>query len=107
MSNTMIMPNRHLVDRLADAKVEKDRAERVYNELRAEVLETRDLIGDEHVADVKDTKRTTLDRAALESVFGKDALLPFVKTADVVVVSVRRRPPALKIGVFRTLHAKR
>ncbi len=89
MTNETIRTNRHLVDRLADAKAAKDAATQIYDELRLEVIASGKHVGDEYVADVKTTKRTTLNRPALEAHFGKLGLQRFMLPGTSLTVTVR------------------
>lgn len=91
MTNGTIRKNRHLVDRLAEAKAAKDAATQIYDELRLEVIASGDHVGDDHVAEVKTVKRMTLNRPALEAHFGRDGLARFLLPASSLTVTLRKR----------------
>ena len=91
MHEQAITRNRHLVDRLADAKAEYDAAEKTYYALRDEVIKSGSLFGDEYAVEIKTTRKASLDRKALERHFGLTALSRFMIEKTGHTVTVRRR----------------
>jgi hypothetical protein len=102
MTKSSVTRNRHIVDRLADAKAALDEAERVYNEIRAEVLASGERLGDEYEVSVKSTERVSLDRKSLEAFYGRE-LSRFKIKKTVVVVMVQPRKSAGRKAANRGL----
>ena len=91
--------NRHPVDRLADVREQIKVLESEEKALREKIMMSGDTVGDDNVAQLKDGVRKTLDRAALEAHYGKDAIAPFMKeTAYTTLYLFRKAEP--KVDIF-------
>src|SRR5262245_24289122 len=91
--------NRHPVDRLFDIRESIKALEAEEKFLRDQIIRTRDVVGDENIAQIKDTTRKTLDRAALEACYGAETIAGFCKTSSYVTLSLfKKAQPRLDLA---------
>lgn len=85
------MTNRHLIDQLADLRKEKKFLSDHEDELREKILQSDDLIGDEHFATLKTAITRRPDRALLEARFGKQAVEQCCKDVTTTTIRIVKR----------------
>lgn len=86
-----IFSNRHIVDKLADVRERLKELKAEEEMLKDAVLASGDVEGDEHIAQITESERGSLDRAKLEAKFGKATIAACCKTTTVVAVRVLRK----------------
>ena len=92
--------NRHPVDRLFDVREQIKALENEERALRADIMDAGNYNGDEYVAMVKNSTRKLLDRPALESRFGRDAIAECCKESPVTTLSLFKKADAAADRVF-------
>jgi hypothetical protein len=91
--------NRHPVDILFDVREQIKLLEAEEKALRAQIMESGDTDGDDHVAMIKESTRKTLDRPMLEAKYGKDTIAGFCKETAVTTLTLYKKA-AQQIDVF-------
>ena len=86
------MANRHPVDRLADVRTEIKKLEAAEAELRKKIIDGKHgLVGDQYLAEVRETVRETVDNALVRKHLGPDGIKPFLKTSTTQIVRLTER----------------
>ena len=83
--------NRHPVDRLFDIREQLKALEAEEKALRADILESGNVNGDEHVAMVKESVRKLLDRPELERRFGVKEVAECCKESAVTTLTIYKK----------------
>jgi hypothetical protein len=83
--------NRHPVDMLADIREAIKKLENEEKILKEQIIRTGDTVGDDNVAQLKESERKTLDRTALEAHYGSEVIAQFLKTSRFVTVSLFKK----------------
>jgi hypothetical protein len=91
--------NRHPVDRLADIREQMKALEAEEKILKERIIQTGDTVGDDNIAQLKDSTRKTLDRTALEAHYGIETIAQFLKTSSFTTVSLFKKAQP-KVDVF-------
>ena len=85
--------NRHPVDRLADVRRQIAELEKEGERLRQMIFDGKcTLTGDSHIAAIHEIQRENLDRPAVLSHYGRDALAPFLRRTEYTLVKLLDRP---------------
>lgn len=83
--------NRHPVDRLFDVREQIKALENEERALKADIMDSGDTNGDEHVAMIKHSSRNLLDRPLLEARFGRAEVAQCTKESPVTTLTLYRK----------------
>ena len=88
--------NRSDVDKLGDIRAEIRALEAEEAVLRDRIIQTEQakVTGDDYVATIKASERRTLDTKAVLAWYGEQELARFMRTSEMMVVSVKSRREA-------------
>lgn len=92
----MVKANRSDVDKLGDIRAEIRALEAEEAVLRDRIIQTEQakVTGDDYVATIKASERRTLDTKAVLAWYGEQELARFMRTSEMMVVSVKSRREA-------------
>jgi hypothetical protein len=88
MPTSVKSQNRHLVDTLADIRVQLKQLEADERACKEAILASGDYVGDDHIAVPKTSSRRNLDRSLLEDKFGKEAVASCCKEVSFVTLNI-------------------
>jgi len=91
MPKTIKSENRHPVDRLFDIRETIKALETEEKMLKEQIIASGDTVGDEYLAQLKDSVRKTLDRKALEAHYGSEIIAGFCKESSVRTLSLFKK----------------
>ena len=83
--------NRHPVDRLFDVREQIKALEAEEKALRADIIDSGDTKGDDHIAMIKESTRKLLDRPELERRFGREAVAECCKELPVTTLTLYKK----------------
>ncbi|MBR0746190.1 hypothetical protein JQ582_19855 [Bradyrhizobium japonicum] len=94
--------NRHPVDRLADVRAEIRQLQLVEQELRAEILRTGDMIGDDNEATLTEMETERIDLERMKVELGMITVRPYLRKKLVARLHVKPVTGARKQRSGRT-----